>query len=233
MKARIALLLAALAGFLPDVVESAYGEDLGARAQTYRLDPDAREEFKDVIRRKQATGELDRFWQTYRDKTLASIRNPAPLGIKSDLRPRSEFKLVRFVVASDYRNARGDVIVRRGTVVEPLKLQPLTSGLIFIDGRDPAQLDYAIAQGLKRPLKIVLTAGSPLALRMQYQNAAWGVGTSQGGRGIPFYFDQRSIILDTLKKFYGVDIASVPTILTQEGTGLRVESGLMSMGARP
>jgi conjugal transfer pilus assembly protein TraW len=203
-----------------------HAEDLGAKAQTYRLDPDAREEFKDVIRHKKSTGELDQFWQNYRDKTIASIKNPAPLGIKSDYAQRSVFNPVRFTVPGDYRNERSEVVVRRGTVVEPLKLQPLTSGLAFIDGRDSAQIDYAIARGRLSPLKIVLTAGSPLDLRVKYQHTPWGTG-----QGIPFYFDQRRMIIDSLNRLYGIEITTVPVVLTQEGSGLRIESGLST--ARP
>jgi conjugal transfer pilus assembly protein TraW len=204
-------------------------ETLEARGQTYAPDRDAREEFKDVIRHKKETGELDRFWLDYRDKVVASVKHPAPLGVKSDYRPRAVFNPIRFTMPSDYVDAHGQVIVKQGTVVEPLKIQPLDTGLIFIDGRDQAQVDYAIARGLQTPLKIVLTAGSAFDLRVKYQHAAW-----RNQSGVPFYFDQRRIIIDTLRQLYGVDVASVPTLLTQEGTGLRVEYGMapvMAQGA--
>jgi conjugal transfer pilus assembly protein TraW len=202
-------------------VKHARAEDLGAKAQTYQVDRDAREEFKDVIRHKQSTGELDRFWQDYRDKTIASIKSPQPLGVRTDYTWRTEVNPVRFTIPGDYRNERGEVVVKRGTVVEPLKLHPLTSGLVFIDGRDQAQVDYAIARGQQTPLKIVLTAGSAFSLRVKYQHAPW-----RNGAGIPFYFDQRRIIIDTLRRLYGIDVGSVPTLLTQLGTGLRIDHGM-------
>ena len=196
-------------------------EDLGRKGSTYQPDPDAREEFKDVIRRKQRSGELDAFWKSYRDKTIAAIKHPAPLDVKSDYRPHSEFNPVRFVVSSDYKDERGNVVVRRGTVIEPLKIQPLTSGLIFVDGRDPAQVNYAIARSRTAPMKIVLTAGSAYDLRVKYQHAG-----PREGEGIPFYFDQRKMIINTLRMLYSVDVASVPAVMTQTGSGVTLEFGM-------
>lgn len=219
----IALRIVASIGMalLPILGAPVHAEDLGVKAQTYRLDPDAREEFKDVIRAKQASGELARFWQDYREKTVAAVKNPDPLGVKSSYAQRTEVKPVRFVIGTDYRDQSGRIVVKRGTVVEPLKIQPLTSGLVFIDGRDQAQVDYAIARGRVEPLKIVLTAGSPLDLRVRYQRASWRTGS-----GIPFYFDQRKIIINTLRQLYGIDIASVPVVLTQSGADLKLDFGL-------
>ncbi len=200
---------------------NAYAEDLGIKAQTYPLDRDAREVFKDIVRQKQRTGELDQFWQNYQAKTIASIKQPAPLGIKSDYTVRQELRDLRFVMARDMHNEKGQRLVKAGTVVEPLKIQPLVSGLIFIDGRDPQQVDYAIAQGRKQPLKIVLTAGSPYDLRVQYQGHDWW-----GGKTIPFYFDQRKMIISTLKRLYGIDVNAVPVMLTQRGDQLAVAYGM-------
>ena len=220
---RLAAWVIATTGAL--VATCAHAEDLGAAAQTYRLDPDAREAFKDVIRRKQRSGELDTFWKSYRDKTVEAIKHPVPLGIRSDYAHRTETRQVRFTVPADYRDERGNIVVRRGTVVEPLKLQPLSSGLVFIDGRDQAQVDYAIARGRAAPLKIVMTAGSPLELRVKYRQAAW-----TAGQGIPFYFDQRRMIIDTLWRLYGIDVSSVPAVMTQAGTGVKLEFGMRAPG---
>ncbi|CAM2198484.1 conjugal transfer pilus assembly protein TraW (plasmid) [Paraburkholderia kururiensis] len=199
----------------------AHAEDLGVKAQTYALDRDATEQIKDVMRRKQQSGEMDAFWKNYRDKVIASIRNPPSLGIRSDYSARTELHDLRFVVPADYRDQNGNVIVRRGTVVEPLKVMPLASGLIFIDGTDPGQVEYAIRRSQREPLKIVLTAGSPYLMRIRYRDVPW-----RGERGVPFYFDQRKIIINTLAKLYGIQIASVPAVLFQQGDKLAIQFGM-------
>lgn len=198
-----------------------HSENLGTVGQTYDLDRDGREQLKDIARRKQANGELDIFWKNYRDKVENAIRHPAPLGIKSNYEVRSELRSLRFVIPQNYRDESGKIIAKKGTVIEPLKIQPLQAGLIFIDGRDQRQIDYAIRLGRKEPYKIVLTAGSPLELRIKYQNIKWMHGT-----GIPFYFDQRKMIITNFRRLYGISIDSVPAALHQRGDKLVIDFGM-------
>ncbi len=200
---------------------SSSAEDLGAKSQSFALDRDASEQLKDVMRKKQATGELDRFWRDYRDRTIDSIKNPPSLGIKSDYAPRIEIRSLKFTIPSDYKDQTGRVIVKRGTVIEPLKVMPLTTGLLFIDGTDPRQVAYAIKRSQSESLKIVLTAGSPYNLRIKYRDVLW-----HGGKGVPFYFDQRKMIISSLSMLYGIEINRVPAALTQRGDKLAIEFGM-------
>lgn len=210
-----------LASMLSLVSLGVHSENLGTVGQTYDLDRDGREQLKDIARRKQASGELDTFWKNYRDKVENAVRHPAPLGIKSSYEIRSELRSLRFVIPQNYKDESGRIIAKKGTVIEPLKIQPLQTGLIFIDGRDQRQIDYAILLGRKEPYKIVLTAGSPLDLRIKYQNAKWMHGT-----GIPFYFDQRKMIIANFRKLYGIAIDSVPVALHQQGDKLAIDFGI-------
>jgi conjugal transfer pilus assembly protein TraW len=200
---------------------TASAEDLGTRGRTVPVDRDARQQLKDRIQEKEASGELARFWSDYRSKVVEAIRHPAPLDIPSDPRPRTELHELRFVLPQDYRDQAGNVVARRGTVIEPLKIQPLTSGLIFIDGRDEAQVQYALAAGRRERLKIVLTAGSPYDLRVWFRNVTWN-----GSPTVPFYFDQRKLIINQLRRLYGIQLRSVPAKLTQQGSQLRIEFGM-------
>lgn len=199
----------------------AQAEDLGTRGRTAPVDRDAREHMKDKIRQKEASGELARFWADYRNKVVDAIKRPAPLGVPTDVRLRTELHQLRFVMPQDYRDENGRVVVRRGTVIEPLKIQPLTTGLIFIDGRDEAQVQYALAAGRRERLKIVLTAGSPYDLRVRFKDVSWN-----GTPTVPFYFDQRKLIINQLQRLYGIQLRSVPAKLTQQGAQLQIEFGM-------
>ncbi|NHR07809.1 conjugal transfer protein [Chromobacterium haemolyticum] len=196
-------------------------EDLGKQAPTFAPEKDAREQIKEEIRKKEKSGQLAKFWQDYRAKTIDSIKHPAPLGIKTSYGKRQELRELRFTVPSDYRDIKGKVIVRKGAVIEPLKITPLKTGLIFIDGRDQKQVNYAINKGRSQPLKIVLTAGSPFDLRVKYQGYSWPTG-----QNIPFYFDQRKAIINSFKMLYGINLNSVPVILSQKGDKLLLEYGM-------
>lgn len=202
----------------------AHSENLGSTGQTYALDRDGREQLKDIVKRKQANGELDEYWRKYRDRVVSEIKNPTPLGIKSEYTIHSELRDLRFTLPQDYKNEKGQIVAKRGTVIEPLRIQPLNTGLIFIDGRDQRQIDYAITRGRKQSLKIVLTAGSPLDLRIKYQSAPWRTGT-----GIPFYFDQRKMIITNLQKLYGITINTVPATMYQRGDKLAIDYGIQPL----
>lgn len=198
-----------------------HAEDFGMRGQVYPADRDGREQLKDLMRQKEKSGEIEKYWLDYRAKTIDAVKNPSPLGIRSNYLPRSELRDLRFTIPSDFVNEKGLVIAKKGTVIEPLKIQPLVSGLVFIDGRDQKQIDYAIKRGRAEPLKIVLTAGSPYDLRVKYKDAEWW-----GGKTIPFYFDQRKMIISSLQRLYGIDVNSVPVTLTQRGDKLSIEYGI-------
>lgn len=215
MHTRIALLLLSA----PYLVAA---EDLGTRGSTVPVDRDAREQMKDTIRQKAANGELARFWTTYRERMIEAIKHPAPLGIPTDMRPHAELRQLRFVVPQDYRDQAGRILAHRGDVIEPLAIQPLTTGLIFIDGRDEAQVQYALGAGRRERLKIVLTAGSPYDLRVRFRNTVWN-----GSPAVPFYFDQRKLIINQLQRLYGIELRSVPAKLTQQGTRLRIVFGII------
>jgi conjugal transfer pilus assembly protein TraW len=196
-------------------------EDLGMRGKIAAPDRDAREQMKDKVRQKAANGELASFWNDYRAKVIESIKHPAPLAVPSDMRFHTELHELRFVLPRDYRDQAGRIVAARGTAIEPLKIQPLTTGLIFIDGRDEAQIQYALAAGRRERLKIVLTAGSPYDLRVRFRNVMWN-----GAPTVPFYFDQRKLIITQLQRLYGIELRSVPAKLTQQGSHLQIEFGV-------
>ncbi|WP_371765563.1 conjugal transfer protein [Massilia sp.] len=212
---------AIVAGLLLMIPLVVGAEDLGARGRTVPVDRDAREQMKDVIRRKEANGDVDRFWSNYRAKVIDAVKHPAPLGVPTDARVRTELHELRFVMPQDYVDQIGRVVVRRGTVIEPLKIQPLATGLIFIDGRDEAQIQYALAASQRERLKIVLTAGSPYDLRVRFKDTMWN-----GTPTVPFYFDQRKQIINTLQRLYGINLRSVPAKLTQKDSRLQIEFGI-------
>lgn len=198
-----------------------HAEDLGVKAGTFLPDPDGREQLKDAVRSRQQTGELDRFWLHYRDQVLNAIRHPVPLPVRTVYTQATEFHAVSFTLPSDFVDQNGHVVAHKGQVVEPLAISPLSTSLIFIDGRDQQQVAWAVRQGQQTRAKIILTGGSPIELRERYRDTDWSTG-----KGVPFYLDQRSMIINTLARFYGIGLQSVPAMLTQQGKGLRIDYGM-------
>lgn len=200
---------------------SSLAEDLGSFGQTYNKDNDGSKQIQDLMRQKQQSGELDQFWKNYRQKTLGQIMHPDSLNMPVSYKQHQELRDLKFVLPQDYRDQNGHIVASKGTVIEPLKISPMTHGLIFIDGNDQAQVEYAIALGRSKPFKIVLTAGSPYDLRMKYQGQSW-----EGSNNIPFYFDQRKIIINSFNQLYGVNLNTVPVAISQQGDQLLVQYGI-------
>lgn len=217
---RVVLSFAAV-GFVFGQVAPSYAEDLGVKAGTYLPDPDGRDELKDAVRQRQQSGALDSFWRHYRDQVVNAIRHPVALPIRTVYTPTSEFHRVAFTMPSDFVDQNGKVVAHKGQVIEPLAILPLSSALVFIDGRDERQVDWAVRLGQDTRAKLILTGGSAIELREKYKQTAW-----PGGQGVPFYLDQRSMIISSLERLYGIKLDSVPAVLHQEGKGLRVDYGI-------
>lgn len=198
-------------------------EDLGTKAPIFSADQDGREQLKALAKQKVDQGAFDAFKREFIKRNVDAIKNPAPLGIGTAYGHRIELKEARYVMPSDVKDQDGRTVVRRGAVIEPLRINPLQSGLMFIDGRDEAQVQYAIKAYRAMPLKIVLVAGSAFDLRVRFKDLV-----VNGMRTVPFYFDQRAMIIRQLNALYRIDINSVPALLTQAGDNVRLEFGMVN-----
>ena len=205
------------------VSATALAEDLGAKAPGFAIDQDGREQLKAIARQKVDQGAFEAYKKEFIKRNLDAIKNPAPLGIKTAYGQRTELKEARYVMPADVKDQNGRIVARRGTVIEPIKISPLQAGLLFIDGRDEAQIQYALRAYRAAPLKIILVAGSAFDLRVRFKDLI-----INGSKTVPFYFDQRAMILRQLNSLYRIDINSVPALLTQEGGKLRLDFGMVN-----
>lgn len=206
-----AALLAAAFAFLP-VISSA--QDLGTYGNVWEIkEQDAIDQIKGKLSRMEKSGELKRMWEKHRDTQLAQIENPAPLpGITKALAAKTWSFDPTFTFGEDVTDHLGNVIARAGTKVNPLQYTPLTKSLIFIDGRDPAQVAFAKARSDANPRdKVILVAGSFLKLNREWKRAT--------------YFDQRGHLTTRM------GIKRVPAVVTQKGNVLQIEEILV--GAPP
>lgn len=184
----------------------AVAQDLGDYGQVYGIqEKDAIDQITGKLTELDKRGELKKLWEKHRDKNLAAIENPAPLpGISTVATAKVWTFDPSFTFSEDIKDHLGNLLVRAGTKVNPLQYTPLTKSLIFIDGRDPAQVAYAKKRTDEHPRdKVILVAGSFLKLNREWKR--------------PTYFDQRGHLTSRL------GIKRVPAIVTQSGTLLRVE----------
>jgi conjugal transfer pilus assembly protein TraW len=104
-----------------------------------------------------------------------TVRNPAPVFLNAKCtKSRTWFYDPTLTVPNDITDHKKRVLIKKGTLYNPLLHRAPSSQLIFIEGTDQAQLDWALAQN--GATKIVLVSGSVLACEERYNK--------------PFYFDQ-------------------------------------------
>ena len=194
---RTVVLLAAILLALP-----ASAKDLGVRGATWPVaEPDLLEEIEARLVGMQRSGELARLEEEARSRARRKLEEPEPVpGIAPARDHRSRLFDPSIAVARDIRTPDGILIAAAGARVNPLERLPLTRDLIFVDGRRPAEIAWALAH--ERPAKIVLLAGRPLDLMRAHRR--------------PFFFDAAGRLAERFA------IAATPTLVVQDGQTLRI-----------
>jgi len=106
------------------------------------------------------------------------------------------------VAKEEVRDASRSIVIEKGASYNPLHHFSLPQEIVFFDGEDATQLQWAREN---HPNVIwILIAGSPIELE------------TQEGRAI--YFDQNGLLTKKL------NIEAVPALISQEGSRLKIES---------
>jgi conjugal transfer pilus assembly protein TraW len=204
----LALALCASAG-------PATARDYGQHGAVWGIaEPDLLEQIHTRLTRLEASGETARLNAALQRRTETKVQRPDPVpGLAAASVSRTWTFDPTITVSADIRDARGTVIIARGTRVNPLDTVPLRSPLVFLDGDDPAALDWAATTFGKRRPKVIHVSGAPQALMK--------------ARQMRFYFDQGG----TLVRHFG--IRAVPAVVEQKGRMLQItEQALNAAPAR-
>ena len=135
-------------------------------------------------------------------RVQATIQNPSSGLLVRKANVRRSFTIdPTITLHKDVQNHEGKIVVAKGTSYNPLRTVTLKDALLFLDGTDPKQLQWARAQG--DATKWILVKGSPLE-GMKTENR-------------PIYFDQGG----SISKHFKID--AYPAKIVQESTLIRVE----------
>lgn len=191
------------------VVQSgmACADDLGVIGKTYEIaERDLIEVMQSRLKRMEQAGELARFQEEYRNRTINGIEHPQPIpGIQATATASTHYYDPSIATDRDIADATGSILYPRGTRVNPLDYIGWNKYLLFVDGRDARQLAFSkkVVAASDRPVKLVLVAGEPLALMRKWKSAV--------------YFDQGGKLT---RRF---NITQVPAIVRQDGKRLRID----------
>jgi conjugal transfer pilus assembly protein TraW len=184
---------------------------LGTQGTTFEIkEQSLLEVIQDKLRVLEGPSQLADYQKKIQERMIRSIEHPKAIsGIVAATFYRSRDYNPSLMVDEDIKDHKGRVVVRKGTIVNPLDDRSFGKPLLLIQGEDDAQVSWA----LKQDAKIVLVNGKPLHLTRTHKKI--------------FYFDQGGI----LSKKFG--ISAVPAKISQKGKALLIEEFNPMKGVAP
>ena len=201
----ISKLLLMLILLIASIVVSRYShaKDFGVVGHSYEI---IEQDIIEYIKEKLASQDLEALNQEMQEKVKARLSRPEPVvGITDAKENREYYYDPTFVLEEDIRDHNDQLIHEKGKVINPLSKVGLHNVLIFINGDNVDQVEYALNQYKvqKEKAKIILTSGSPSKLQKAHKE-------------VIIYFDQ----FGALTKKLG--IKAVPAMVKQAGLKLKI-----------
>lgn len=191
-----------------------FARDLGNFGEVFPIaEPDLLALIKGKIRAMVADGGLERLQDEMQDRARSYARRPKGLTLPRAMEDRSFTIDLSIRVDHDLADQNGEVFAAAGTVVNPLAWSGFDKAILFIDGDDPDQVTWAMAEGDELDSLIVLTNGAPLDLSKT--------------RGRRFWFDQSGILANRFQ------IAHLPSRVTRADPVMRVDEVALKPEATP
>lgn len=183
-------------------------QDLGCFGQTFEIiEPDLIERIHEKLKSLEQSGKLKVHQLTLQQRIIDSVRTPQSVeGLRKTIEARTFTYDPSITVPYDLKDHQGIVFAKAGTTINPLETHALSGSLLFIDGSDPEQVDWALRQKSEKQ-KVILVKGSPFLLMKHY--------------GTKMYFDQGGVLIAKL------GIRQVPAQVFQKGKMLQIEEILL------
>jgi conjugal transfer pilus assembly protein TraW len=178
--------------------------DHGVVGQTFPvIETDLLSVIEQRLTRLQASGGIDRMNAEFARRAEAKVRRPTPV---AGISPATQARVWAFdptiVIEKDVKDQKGNFVARAGQTVNPLHFVAMHQALVFVDGDDKAQMEWATSQYSDLKAKIILVSGSPIE--------------EMTARKRRFYFDQEG----RLTGKFGV--RHTPAVAEQDGKIIKV-----------
>lgn len=177
-------------------------KDFGVVGHRYAI---LEEDIIEYIKKKLANVDIEALNKEMQEKVKANVKRPTPVSdIGNATEDREYYYDPTYVLNRDIYDHNNKLLHTKGKTINPLSKVPLSNTLIFIDGDDDKQVQYALElyRKLESKAKIILINGSPIELEEKHK--------------IWIYFDQFGYLT---KKF---GIQHVPATVTQAGLKLKI-----------
>jgi conjugal transfer pilus assembly protein TraW len=181
---------------------SLHAEDYGKYGNTYQIQE---EDLIEYIKTKLQEMDMEKWQNDFKEKSLKTANRPKPTILSYAKESRTYYYDPSITLKKDYADDKGKVFATKGTKINPLDTVSLSNNLIFIDGENKNQVEWALEQSKKfnGKVKIILTNGAIIDLMNETKTR--------------LYFDQNSFLTSKFK------IKNIPAIILQENKLLRIE----------
>jgi len=187
--------------------KAVFAKDLGVQGVNYEIrEQNLLSQIQDKLKDAEKTGKIAKMQEGFVKQSQARFNRPQPVAsITKAEKSRKWVYDPSISLDHDLKDQLGQVFYKAGTKVNPLENISLTNALIFIDGDDEKQVNWALAEykARNKRAKIILVKGAVLDLMRT--------------KKVRIYFDQNGILTS---KF---DIKHVPALLEQENKMLKVQ----------
>ena len=183
--------------FLTSIMFSnSYGLDFGVQGIVYKIEE---EDLLEYILAKTEKITLPN-QEELRKKQIETFKKPQRIELSEASENKVYFFDPTLCVQEDIKDNEGNIVVKKGTVFNPLKTVSLGQDLIFFDGTKKEHIEWAKKNS---KAKWILINGDPIELEKELNR--------------PIYFDQSGAITKKLK------IQNVPAKVSQKGLSLKIE----------
>jgi conjugal transfer pilus assembly protein TraW len=178
--------------------------DHGVVGQTFPvIETDLLSVIEQRLQNLQASGGIDRMNAEFARRAEAKVRRPTPV---AGITPATQARVWAFdptiIIEKDVKDQKGNFVARAGQTVNPLDFVAMHQALVFVDGDDKAQMEWATSEYSDLKAKIILVSGSPIE--------------EMTARKRRFYFDQEG----RLTGKFGV--RHTPAVAEQDGKVIKV-----------
>lgn len=211
---RASLAVAAMPLAVMAMTQSASAKDYGQQGAVFRIsEPDLLRTIEQKLRTLEASGGIERMNAELTRRTEAGVRRPRPVaGIALAVRERSWIFDPTMHVDKDILDNKGNVIARGGQRVNPLDFVTICQKLVFIDGDNRDQVNWALRRFDDRGAKLIMVKGAPLDAMTAHQRR--------------FYFDQGGFLVGRF------GIRAVPAVVEPNGKTMRVSEIPLGVGRK-
>ena len=181
-------------------IKSAFCENYGTLGNTFIIQE---EDLLEYIENKLKTIDIEKWQNEFKEEATKSAKRPKGVILLNATKNKIYYFDPSITIQRDYADNVGRVFAKKGTKINPLDSVSLSRDLVFIDGDNKVQVEFAIQYYKNGKAKIILTNGSIIDLMNKLN--------------IKLFFDQKQILI---KKF---GIENLPAVVSQNNNLLEIK----------